>query len=144
MSPWATGPGPQVQAAREQTIDFYGTMVTVEAAVRQPRQPGEGYQRKDLVTYGPFQCYVYWTGGGQSFDRGNQSDELTKQDRDATWGASFKLDDGNELWPEGGIDAMSQYEFTYPGYGRFRIDRVQQMVITGRNVGWQCGLVRVS
>jgi hypothetical protein len=133
-----------MQAAREQTIDFFGTQVIVEAAVRQPREPGEGYQRKDNFTFGPYQCYVYWSGGGQNIDRGNQADELTRQDRDATWGASFKLDDGDEMWPTGQIDAMSQYEFTYPGYGRLRIDRVQQMTINGQNVGWQVGVVRVS
>jgi hypothetical protein len=118
MSPARYSPAPQVQAAREQTIDFFGTQVMVEAAVRQPREPGEGYQRKDNFTFGPYQCYVYWAGGGQNFDRGNQSDELTRQDRDASWGASFKLDDGNEMWPTGQIDTDTDgttYQLNYGG-----------------------------
>ena len=145
--PWTGGPAAQLRAAREQTIDFYGCQVTIEAAVRQPRQPGEGYQRKANLTLGPFQCYVYWSGGGGNNDRGQQSvsdDPNTRQDRDTTWGASFKLADGAVIWPTGTIDAMSQYEFVHPAYGRFRIDRVQQMSVQGTNVGWQCGLVRVS
>ena len=142
--PWTAGPGAQVKAAHESTIDFYGTEITVEAAVRQPRQPGEGYLRKDLLTFGPFTVYTYWGGAGQNSDRGNQGDDNTRQDRDTTWGASFKLDDGNLLWPTGQSDAMSQYEYTHPVYGRFRIARVQQMNIQGQNVGWQVGLERVS
>ena len=143
--PWTAGPGAQVKAAREATIAFYGTPVTFEAAVRKPRQPGEGYQRKDLLTFGPFQVYTYWSGGGGNNLRGGQSlDDNMRQDRDATWGASLYQADGEILWPTGQIDAMSQYEYVHPVYGRFRIDRVQQMNIQGTNVGWQCGCVRVS
>lgn len=134
----------QVQAAREATIDNLGCQVTVEAAVRQERLPGEGYQRKERLTFGPYQAYVYWAGGGQNTDRGHQGDENTRQDRDTTWGASFKLADGVQLWPTGGADAMSSYELLHPHYGRLRIERVQQMSIQGTNVGWQVGLTRVS
>lgn len=143
--PWTSGPAGQVKAAREATIDFYGTQITFEAAVRQPRQPGEGYQRKATATFGPFQVYTYWSGGGQSNLRGQQSpDDNLRQDRDVTWGASLKQADGEILWPTGQIDAMSQYEYAHPVYGRFRVDRVQQMNIQGTNVGWQIGCVRVS
>jgi hypothetical protein len=141
---WRKSPGAQVQAAREQTIDFYGVEVTFEAAVRQVRQQGEGFMRKMAETYGPFTVYAYWAGGGGNGDRGNQGDDVTRQDRDGTWGASIKLADGDVLWPTGRIDAVSQYEFVYPGYGRFRVERVQQMVIQGQNVGYQVGLTRVS
>ena len=136
----------QVRIAREQTIDNFGCQVTIEAAVRLPRQAGEGYQRKERLSYGPYQCYVYWAGGGQNADRGNQGGDeaLASQDRDATWGASLKLDDGAEVWPAGTTDAMSVYELQHPVYGRLRVERVQQMSIQGANVGWQVGLVRVT
>lgn len=134
----------QIRAAREATIDFLGCQVTIEAALRQERQPGEGYQRKVLTTFGPYQAYVYWTGGGQNQDRGRQGDENTRQDRDVTWGASFKLVDGQQMWPDGVVDAMSTFEVQHPTYGRLRIERVQQMAIQGANVGWQVGLTRVS
>jgi len=136
----------QIRAAREATIDNLGTQVTIEAAVRQPRQAGEGYQRKANLTFGPYQCYVYWAGGGQNQERGNQGGDeaLASQDRDTTWGASFKLADGAEMWPTGKADAMSAYELQHPVYGRLRIERVQQMSVQGTNVGWQVGLVRVS
>jgi len=143
--PWTSGPAGQVKAAREATIDFYGTPVTFEAAIRQERLPGEGYQRKQTATFGPFQVYTYWSGGGQNNLRGQQSlDDNLRQDRDVTWGCSLRQADGEILWPTGQIDAMSQYEYVHPVYGRFRIDRVQQMNIQGTNVGWQCGCVRVS
>jgi hypothetical protein len=133
----------QVRTAREQTIDQYGTEVVVEAATRQVRQPGEGYLRKVRSSFGPYQVYVYWAGGANA-DRGNQGGELVRQDRDTTWGASLKLDDGAELWPAGLADAQSEYEMIHPVYGRLRIDRVQQMSVQGTNIGWQCGLQRVS
>jgi len=133
----------QVLGAREQTIDKLGCQVTLEAAIRQARQPGEGYLRKARSSFGPYQAYVYWQGGA-SADRGNQGGELLRQDRDITWGASFKLADGLEMWPSGEIDAQSEFELAHPVYGRFRLDRVQQMSVQGQNVGWQCGLVRVS
>lgn len=137
----------KVYDARESTIAQLGCEVTIEAAVRMPRQPGEGYQRKAAQTFGPYQAYVYWSGGGgggSNLDRGNQGGELVAQDRDTTWGASFRLDDGAEMWPSGAIDAMSVFELLHPTYGRMRIDRVQQMSIQGSNVGWQVGLTRVS
>ena len=136
----------QVKVAREQTIDNFGCQVTIEASVRQPRQAGEGYQRKARNTFGPYQCYVYWAGGGQNQERGNQGGDegLASQDRDTTWGASLKLADGAQVWPTGTTDAMSLYELQHPVYGRMRVERVQQMSIQGTNVGWQVGLVRVS
>lgn len=137
----------KVYDAREATIAQLGCEVMVEAAVRLPRAAGEGYQRKEAVSYGPYQAYVYWSGGGgggANLDRGNQGGELAAQDRDTTWGASFRLDDGDEMWPTGLIDAMSAFELQHPVYGRMRIDRVQQMTIQGSNVGWQVGLTRVS
>jgi len=137
----------KVREAREATIDSMGCLVTIEAAIRQERLPGEGYQRKGRITFGPYQCYVYWSGGGgggSNIDRGNQGGDLAMQDRDTTWGASLKVDDGNNVWPNGAADAMSSYEMLHPVYGRLRIDRVQQMSIQGANIGWQIGLVRVS
>ena len=142
--PWSSGNAQKVREAREATIDFLGTQVTIEAAVRQERVPGEGYQRKERQTFGPYQCYVYWSGGGQNQERGRQGDENTRQDRDVTWGASLKLVDGDAIWPSGGADAMSDYELLHAVYGRMRIERVQQMSIQGANVGWQLGLTRVS
>jgi hypothetical protein len=136
----------QIRAAREATIDGLGCQVHIEAAIRQERQPGEGYQRKGRITLGPYQCYVYYSGGGQAQERGltRGDDSLTRQDRDTTWGGSFKLADGDEVWPTGTADAMSTYELLHPVYGRLRIERVQQMSIQGVNVGWQVGLTRVS
>lgn len=142
--PWKYGPGAQFKAAREATIDFYGSEVTFEAAVRQERVPGEGYQRKALQSFGPFKVYTYWAGGGDNQNRGNQGDENTRQDRDATWGCSLYQADGDVLFPTGQIDAQSQYEFTHPVYGRLRVERVQQMNVQGVNIGWQLGLVRAS
>jgi hypothetical protein len=134
----------QIRSAREATIDNLGCQVTIQAAVRQERQAGEGYQRKAHLSFGPYQCYVYWAGGGQNSDRGGQGDELTSQDRDTTWGASLKQNDGAEVWPSGLPDAMSVYELQHPVYGRCRIERVQQMSIQGANIGWQLGLTRVT
>jgi hypothetical protein len=133
----------QVLGARETTIDRLGCQVTLEAAIRQPRQPGEGYLRKARSSFGPYTAYVYWAGGANA-ERGNQGGELLRQDRDATWGASFKLDDGLEMWPDGILDAQSEFELIHPVYGRFRLERIQQMSIQGANVGFQAGLERVS
>lgn len=135
----------QVRSAREATIDSLGCQITIQAAVRLERQANEGYQRKANLTYGPYQCYVYYSGGGQNLDRGRQGGDLElRQDRDTTWGASLKLTDGAEVWPTGLPDAMSVYEIQHPVYGRLRVERVQQMSVQGANIGWQLGLTRVT
>jgi hypothetical protein len=139
-----SAPAEQLRGAHEATIAQMGAGCMFYVA-RKSRQAGQGYRSKARATLGPFQVYVYWEGSSKQ-GRGSQGDDQgnTRQDRDTTWAASMVLADGDRVWPTGKADADSTYEMVHPTYGRLRVDRVQQMSVQGRMIGYQLGLVRVS